>query len=43
MESLVLLWVQGQAWAELKALWQDGLLEYMKVRLYYFKMIILDI
>ena len=41
VESLVLLWVQGQAWAELKALWQDGLLEYMKVRLHWFKMIIL--
>eukprot|EP00090_Calanus_glacialis_P035354 TRINITY_DN60378_c0_g1_i1.p1 TRINITY_DN60378_c0_g1~~TRINITY_DN60378_c0_g1_i1.p1 ORF type:complete len:1252 (+),score=238.87 TRINITY_DN60378_c0_g1_i1:183-3758(+) len=30
VELLVIVWVQGFLWAELKALWHDGLLEYMK-------------
>ena len=30
VELLVILWVQGYVWVEVKALWKDGLLEYMK-------------
>ena len=30
VELLVILWVNGYVWVEMKALWKDGLLEYMK-------------